>query len=278
MTGDVPARRFGATTLFLGGELPGRLEAIRRAGFGATEFLGRDLFESLRGVEYTLGLLRDSGLRVSIFQLLRDLEGAPRGQIEQRLGIAAQILDLGVLTGADTVALAANTDPASSGDTGMILEDLGRLGDLAVARGMRIAFESLSWATHLADYREGWEIVRRLDHPGVGLMLDASHIGALGLPFDAIRDIDPAKVFLAELADLPHTRLDIPEVSRSYRLFPGEGMLPLEEYVRALEAIGYAGDYSVEVLSDHYRLLDPVAVAQRAFDSMAGLWRRAMGG
>ena len=274
----IPLHRFGTTTVLFGGELAGKLDAMRAAGFAETEFLLRDLFESLRGVDYTLGILRDSGLRISTFQLLRDVEGAPRDDIDRRLGIADRVLDLAALCGADTLSIAANTEPDCSGDPGVIAEDLGRLGDLAAARGLRIAFESLSWATHLADYREGWEIVRRLDHPQVGLMLDSSHIGALDLPMDGIRDIDPAKIFVAEIADLPRLRLDIAEMSRHYRFLPGEGVLDLEGYVRALEAIGFTGSYSLEVFNAHYRTGDPAEVARRAHAAVTGLWKRAMGG
>jgi 4-hydroxyphenylpyruvate dioxygenase len=268
--------RFGATTVLFGGELAGKLTAMSDAGFVAVEFLARDLFESLRGPEFTLDLLRDSGLSISVFQLLRDLEGAPRDQVDHKLNIAAQVLDLAALSGADTLVLCSNTTEEASGDPGVIAEDMGRLGDLAAERGLRIAFESLCWGTHLADYRKGWEIIRRLDHPQVGLMLDSSHIGALGLPYDGIRDIDPAKIFLAEVADMPQARLDLAEISRSYRLFPGEGMLPLEEYIRVLESIGYKGLYSLEVFNDHYRQMDPAVVAKRGFAAMEGLWERAM--
>jgi 4-hydroxyphenylpyruvate dioxygenase len=269
--------RFGTTTVLFRGELPEKLTAMREAGFVAVEFLARDLFESLRGPEFTLGLLQDSGLRISVFQLLRDLEGAPRNQIDHKLNIAAQVLDLAALSGAETLVLCSNVTEEASGDPAAILEDLGRLGDLAAARGLRIAFESLCWGTHLADYRQGWEMIRRLDHPQVGLMLDSSHIGALGLPYEGIRDIDPAKIFLAEVADMPQTNLDLAEVSRAYRLFPGEGTLPLEDYVRTLEGIGYKGLYSLEVFNDHYRQMDPTLVATRGFAAMERLWERAMG-
>ena len=80
-----------------------------------------------------------------------------------------------------------------------------------------------------------------------------------------------AKVFLVQLCDWPTTRLAAFEVERHCRLFPGEGVGPLREFVERLERIGYTGCYSVEVMNDHYLYRNPLAVAQRAVSAMLGL-------
>lgn len=273
----IPVHRFGCASGVLGGALPAKLTAMKKAGFAATEFLSGDLFESLRGPDYTVGLLRDSGLTVSIFQLLRDIEGGAPEQLDHKLAVSRQIFGHARLVGSDTVVLGCNTDPASSTDRKQIVADLARLAEVAADDGMRIAYESLSWGTYASDYRVGWSIVKEIDLPNLGVMLDSSHIGALDLPFDAIADIDPAKVFLAEVADLPRMRIDIAEMSRYYRLFPGDGLLALEEYIRRLEQIGYTGVYSLEVFNSHHRSLPPDEVARTGFDSLCRLWERAMG-
>lgn len=263
--------QLSCTTGMLRGTLEEKLQAIAAAGFTHTEFLTRDLFESLRGPEYTLAVLKDSGLKIACYQLVRDFEGAPRNEIGPRLGMIEHILDQAQFVGAETLILCANTAPDSSGEIDLLCEDMRRIGDLAKSRGVRIAYESLGWARWMSDYRKGWELIKRLDHSHVGLMLDSSHIGSLGHPMSGILEIDPKKIFLAEVADLPITRLDIAEQSRFYRLLPGEGMLPLEEFVRNLKAIGYDGVYSLEVFNDHYRQLDPLAVARQGYAALEKL-------
>jgi 4-hydroxyphenylpyruvate dioxygenase len=260
------------------GDLAEKLHAMREAGFSHTEFMSRDLFESLRGPEYALSLLKDTGMKISCFQLLRDYEGAPRSEIPLRLGVIEQMLDQVQLVGADLLILCSNTAADSTGELDVLCEDLRKLGDLAKSRGVRIGYEALGWGRWMSDYRKAWKMIERVDHPSVGVMLDSSHIGSLGLPFDGIREIDPAKIFLAEIADLPITRLDNAEQSRFYRLLPGEGMLALEEFVAALGEIGYQGVYSLEVFNDHYRQLDPREVAKRAQKSLVELLARSRAG
>ena len=80
-----------------------------------------------------------------------------------------------------------------------------------------------------------------------------------------------AKVFLVQLCDWPTTRLAAFEVARHYRLFPGEGVGPLCEFVERLKRIGHTGCYSEEVMNDHYLYGNPLAVAQRAVSATLGL-------
>lgn len=261
----------GCTTGMFKGELHEKLAAMRDAGFTHTEFMARDLFESLRGVEYTLALMKDSGIKISCFQLVRDFEGAPRHEVGNRLGMIEHVLDQVQIVGAETLILCSNVSPDCSSDLDVVCSDLLRLGELAASRGVRIAYEPLGWGRWFSDYREAWRMLKRVNHPAIGIMLDSSHIGSLGLPFDFIRSIDVSKVFLVEVADLPITRLDNAEQSRFYRLFPGEGMLKLEEFVAALDSIGYQGVYSLEVFNDHYRQLDPSFVAKQGYASLKNL-------
>jgi 4-hydroxyphenylpyruvate dioxygenase len=36
-----------------------------------------------------------------------------------------------------------------------------------------VAFEALAWGRHIQDHRQAWEIVREVNHPAVGLVLDS---------------------------------------------------------------------------------------------------------
>ena len=56
------------------------------------------------------------------------------------------------------------------------------------------------------------------------------------------------------------------DTARHYRVFPGEGVHSdkLAEMVRAIDEMGYRGDYSFEVFNDDYRTLPPPMVAERA--------------
>ena len=85
----------------------------------------------------------------------------------------------------------SNVSPEAHGGVERAAEDFRLLGELVASRGMRVAFEALAWGRHISDYRDSWEVVRRTDHPAVGLVLDSFHICARKTDLRAIRSIPP---------------------------------------------------------------------------------------
>ncbi len=268
---SIAATRLGCATVTLGGLLPDKLRAIRDAGFAATEILARDIYESLGGAEVAVAAFRESRLRAACFQLLRDQEGAPQEQRSLKRLIAENVIAQMPWVDAGTLIVGSNVDPASSGDKGRMRDDLYELGELARSKNVRIAYEALCWGRWVRDYRDAWALIQQVNHPNVGLMLDSAHIGGIGADFAAVDDIDPAKIFLVEINDLPRMQIAEIDVSRFYRLMPGEGVLDLPDFIRRLEKIGYSGDYSLEVFNDHYRSLPSADVARHAFQCVSRL-------
>src|SRR5216117_1666849 len=78
------------------------------------------------------------------------------------------------------------------------------------------------------------------------------------------------KVFLVQLSDFLWQEVRSPEerieTARHSRVFPGEGVHSEKviELVRALDEMGYRGDYSFEVFNDDYRQLPLPVVCERA--------------
>lgn len=267
--------RIGCTTAMFPGELAAKLDAMRQAGFGWTEVFSRDIFENLKGPEYALDLIRDSGLCVSCLQVVRDFEGSAREAMPRKLALIEHVMDQAQWLGTDLLILCASVLPDASGDPDLVATDLLRLADLARSRGLRIGYEPIAWATWFSDYRAAWRLVERVNHPHLGLLLDSTHIGCLQLPFDDVQHIAADKVFLVELADLPGSRLSPFDLSRHYRLLPGHGVLELEQFVQALDAIGYRGVYSLETFNDHYRQWAPARLAETGCRAVRELLDRA---
>ncbi len=259
--------RLGCTTLTFSCALPKKLRVMKDAGFMATEFFSRDLFDDLGGPDNTVAAVRDSGLAISAFQALRDYEGMPTKQRDRAFGVAEQMMDQMGLLEADVLVLASNIHPDASPDRDRCVEDLARLAELARTRGIRIAYEPIGWGRWFSDYRDAWSLLQEVNHPHLGILLDVLHVASRGFPMDAIDTFNPAKIFLVQLCDWPQTKLSALEIARHYRLFPGEGVAPVVEFVRRLEGIGYQGTYSVEIMNDRYLNEDPATVAQRGFDA-----------
>jgi 4-hydroxyphenylpyruvate dioxygenase len=102
------------------------------------------------------------------------------------------------------------------------------------------------------------------------LGLDSYHIFAAKTALDEIDFLDPAKIFLVQLADFmwqeARTFEERMTTARTFRVFPGEGVHSeaLVELVLKLERLGYDGDYSFEVFNDDYVNLPLPVVCERA--------------
>ncbi len=143
--------------------------------------------------------------------------------------------------------------------------DFRELGERAATRGLRVGYEALAWGRFVCDHRDAWEIVRRADHPNVGLILDSFHTLARGLDPASIRAIPADRIFFVQLADAPKLQMDLLSWSRHYRNMPGQGDLPVGDFVDAVRATGYDGYLSLEIFNDLFRAAssDTIAVDGR---------------
>jgi 4-hydroxyphenylpyruvate dioxygenase len=268
--------RFTFNTGNLVGSIVAKLAAIEEAGFSATTLWPADIFAHFEDADANLGVLRQSRVRTPCYMMVRDLEGSPPEVKERKLELARQMMDQMALVGADTLVQCSNINTDIDRDWGRAVQDLQRLGELARSKGVRIAFEPMSQGDWINTYQLGWELVRDVDHPNIGLVIDASHIFLAESPLDGIDRIPAERIFLVELADLPATQLGRREMLRNYRLFPGEGSRPVRALVERILGTGYRGPISAEVFNAYYRTLDPRDVARRGFESLERLFAREL--
>jgi 4-hydroxyphenylpyruvate dioxygenase len=240
-------------TVSLSGALDEKLRAIAAAGFDAVEIFEND-FLSFGGSPRDVGqLCRDLGLEICAFQPFRDFEGMPEPQRTRNFARAERKFDVMQELQTDLLLICSNVSPAALGGIDRAADDLRELGEMARKRGLRVGFEALAWGRHVNDYRDAWEIVRRADHTSIGVILDSFHALAPSFPVTAIRSIPADKIFLVQLADAPKLGLDVLSWSRHYRCFPGQGDLPVLDFMESIAATGYAGPLSLEIFNDQFR-------------------------
>ena len=256
-------------TVSLSGTLEEKLRVIAAAEFDAVEIFENDLLAYDGRPRDVATLCRDLGLSISAFQPFRDFEGMPEPQRARNFVRAERKFDLMQELGTDLLLVCSNVSPVSLGGIDRAAADFRELGERAKARGLRVGFEALAWGKHVGHYRDAWEIVRRADHPNVGVILDSFHILAPGLPLSTIRSIPGDRIFLVQLADAPRLELDVLSWSRHHRSFPGQGDLPISEFMEALAATGYAGPLSLEIFNDEFRAGLANSVAVDGYRSLA---------
>jgi 4-hydroxyphenylpyruvate dioxygenase len=213
----------------------------------------------------------DLGLRIYLYQPFRDFEAVPGSRLRASLDRAERAFDTMAALRADTLLACSSTSPEAINDDGLAASQLALLADRAWARGMRVAWEALSWATWVSDYRHGWDIVQSAAHPALGVCLDSFHILAQHHDPGEIRRIPADKIFYAQLADAPLLTLDLLTWSRHHRCLPGHGDLDVTGFAAILADAGYRGPWSLEVFSDQLRAARPAAAAADCMRSLAEL-------
>jgi 4-hydroxyphenylpyruvate dioxygenase len=240
-------------TVSLSGTLRQKLEAIAAAGFDGIELFEND-FIQFNGSAAELGrIASDLGLSIDLYQPFRDFEGMPEPQFLRSLDRAERKFDLMQAMGAPLVLCCSNTSPLSVDDPDRAAAQLHALAERAARRGLRVGFEALAWGRHTARYRQAWEIVRRADHPSLGLILDSFHTLSLKDDPSAIADIPGDRIFFLQMADAPLLSMDVLQWARHHRSFPGQGELDVTGFFEQVLRAGYAGPLSLEIFNDVFR-------------------------
>jgi 2-keto-myo-inositol isomerase len=142
-------------------------------------------------------------------------------------------------------------------------EAVASLAELCRQEGAELAFEFMGFA---------WSAVRTLSgalavHPGP-VVIDTFHWSLGGSSLEELRACDPSRIALVHVNDAPSQ--DLAGLTDEDRVLPGEGVLPLDGFYRALLGTGYDGVLSLELFS-------PVPAA-RAHAAMARLARSLVPG
>lgn len=267
---------FGMDTISLAGPLKAKLSAMKAAGFTQVMLLARDLVGHPDGWQAAVQEVKDSGLRVTGFQVLRDFEGLSGHLHEYKVDIAKSMMEMCAALDCRVMLACSSTSTHATGDTDALVKDLRKLAMLAIPMNIKIAFEALSWGRTINEFPQAWDLIMQADMPNLGLGFDSFHLFATKTPLEELEILDPSKIFLVQLADFMWNEIKTVEeritTARTFRVFPGEGVHSeaLAELVLKLHQLGYRGEYSFEVFNDDYQQMPLETVAARA--RRAALW------
>ena len=136
-----------------------------------------------------------------------------------------------------------------SGDDGereRLVERFARLCDIAAEHGLGVDLEFMRFRI-VGTLAHALDIVQRADRANGRLLIDVLHLYRSGGTAQMLADVPTRWIGSVQLCDAPRQDpgdAHIVEEAREGRLFPGEGELPLREYLAALPA---AVAMSVEV-------------------------------
>ncbi|WP_371226857.1 3-dehydroshikimate dehydratase QuiC [Pseudomonas sp. QE6] len=255
-------------TVSLSGTLPDKLEAIAAAGFDGVEIFENDLLYYGGSPRDVRRLCADLGLAITLFQPFRDFEGCRRDRLPRNLDRLERKFDLMQELGTDLVLMCSNVAADSLGEREFLLEDLGLAAERAGARGLRVGYEALAWGRHVNTWQQVWDLVREVNHPALGVILDSFHTLSLKGDPAGIALIPGEKIFFVQMADAPILAMDVLEWSRHFRNFPGQGEFDLPGFLAPILRSGYRGPLSLEVFNDGFRAAPPRANAADGLRSL----------
>jgi 4-hydroxyphenylpyruvate dioxygenase len=255
-------------TVSLSGTLPEKLEAIAAAGFDGVEIFENDLLYYDGSPRNVRQMCADLGIAITLFQPFRDFEGCRRDRLQRNVDRAERKFDLMQELGTDLVLVCSNTASDSLGEENILLDDLALLAERAGARKLRIGYEALAWGRHVNTWQQVWNLVRQVDHPALGVLLDSFHTLSLKGDPSGIADIPGDKIFFVQMADAPVLAMDVLEWSRHFRCFPGQGEFDLPGFLAPILKSGYTGPLSLEIFNDGFRAAPPRANAADGLRSL----------
>ena len=267
---------FAMETASLAGSLPGRLRAIREAGFSRVMLSAGDLVGHAEGLEAAVALVRASGLRVVGLQELRDFEGLSGASHAYKVDLAKSMIEMCSAMGCKVLLARSSTMRQAATDKPSLVRDLRKLATLAIPHGVQVAYEALPWGCAVNRLRHAMEVVEAADCANLGYGLNSLHIFAAKEELDELELFDPLRICAVQLSDFLWHEAPEPggrdAEGRSFRVFPGEGVhgQELAQLVKVLDNLGYRGGYSFDVVNDDYRQLPLPVVAARA--QRAALW------
>jgi 4-hydroxyphenylpyruvate dioxygenase len=274
---DLAAPRTALATVCISGTLEDKLDAAASAGFDGVEIFEPDLVASALSPAQIRSRCADLGLSIDLYQPFRDFDSTSPERFAANLRRAELKFDVMAELGTDLILVCSNASADAVADLDTLAEQLHTLAERAEARGVRIAYEALAWATEVSTYERSWDAVRLADHPALGLCVDSFHILSRGSDPAGIADIPGEKLFFLQLADAPYMDMDVLQWSRHYRLFPGQGTFDLPAFLGYVLTAGYTGPLSLEVFNDIFRQSDPRRAAVDARRSLLALREAAVG-
>ncbi|MBL1112979.1 sugar phosphate isomerase/epimerase [Streptomyces sp. 110] len=256
----------GAMT-FRGRDFEASLDAAQRSGFRAIGISVAQCVACLeRGIppEAMAEALRERDLRVAELELIRLGERGMAGHLN------ALVLDLIGILRPDRVHVAA-----FSGTVEEVKREFATLCEQITATD--VAFEFMPYSI-VRDVATAVDLVRTAASPRAKLVLDVVHFFRSGAD---VAELTPDLLALTaglQLSDLvPRPGVDLAYESRHLRTFPGDGVLPLADFLRAVLTAtgGTPPPVTIEPVSDALETLPVAWVAERAMQSTARLLTEA---
>jgi sugar phosphate isomerase/epimerase len=157
-----------------------------------------------------------------------------------------------------------------------IAERYHALLDVGREAGVTPQLEIWGPSTNLSRIGEAVFVAAECGHPDACLLLDVYHIYKGGSPFTGLRMINGRAMHVMHINDYP---ADPPRetIGDRERVYPGDGIAPLNDILQTLRDTGFTGMLSLELFNDEYYKQEPATVVETGIRKIDAAVRSALG-
>lgn len=246
------------------------LRVARETGWNAVE-LRRSSFTKCYDAGMSnaqvLELIRASGIGVAVIGTEYGLFFAKGEERERLLKVLDETCANAVVLGCSTIMCAEGRTGGSLSD---VAENLRAGGEVCARHGVRLAFEFSSVAATVNSLAVARQVRALVNHPNVGLLLDAYHMERTGSGGRGFADVPAQEIFAFQYSDVPPSRL-VPGAPPNDRLLPGQGVVRWREVFQLLTEKSFPGYISYEAPNPSNAQRPPEKVARDGAEATRAL-------
>ncbi len=250
-----------------------------KAGYTAIEPWIRELdryAENGGNLEELGTKIRDAGLMVpsaiGFFDWAVDDDERRRAGFEEARRCMKLVRQIG---GTRIAAPPAGATDRSDLDLGQVAVRYRQLLEVGDDLGVVPQVEVWGFSKTLGKLGEAALVAVEAGRPDACILPDVYHLYKGGSGFAGLRMLSGRAIHVFHLNDYP-AQPPRDRIADSDRIFPGDGIAPLDDVIRDLRAIGFRGALSLELFNREYWKRDPEWLARTGLEKMKSAVERAL--
>lgn len=259
------------TSTIRGQKLPlaAEIEIAARAGYQGIEPWMNEIDEHVRNGGSAADLRKrcaDSGLKVA--GVIAFAEWIVDDDTRRAKGLeeAKRVMDLTAEIGGKHIAAPpAGVSQADELGTSKIADRYRALIELGETRGVTPQLELWGFAKVLNKLCDVVAVAIATGHPRACVLADSYHLYKGGSAYESLRLVSGDALHVFHINDYP-ANPPRAEINDAARIFPGDGVAPLDVIFKALRGNGFQGMLSLELFNREYWTQDALQVARTGYE------------
>jgi 2-keto-myo-inositol isomerase len=238
-----------------------KIRITGEVGYDAIELWSDDLtkYEEENGsLDGVVKALKESGLEVITLIALHGWMDSVGKEYEECLKEARRRMRQAAAVGSPYIIA---SPPRNVVDLHLGARRYNQLLEIGREYGIKPSMEFLGFVDGVNQIKHAWQVVTEADDPDGTIIMDVFHIYKGGSPLDDLKKIPADKISIFHFNDAPASP-PVEQQTDADRVYPGDGVAPLDDMLRIVRESGYQGVISLELFNASYWKQDPKEVAR----------------